>query len=95
VVEPTDSTWYWREWHSFDASGNLTMKISGWQADGIRWSGQLECPATHTDHRFWRWVLFESGCTSDLINDAELAELRTRFAKIAEPKVAPDCGGIT
>jgi len=98
VIEPTDSTWYWREWHSFDASGNLTMKMSGWQADGVRWSGQLECPTTHTDYRFWRWVLFESGCSSDLINDAELAELaelRTRFAKTAEPKVAPDCGGIT
>jgi hypothetical protein len=40
-------------------------------------------------------VLFESDCTSDLINDAELAELRTRFAKTSEPKVAPDCGGIT
>jgi hypothetical protein len=65
------------------------MKISGWQADGIRWSGQLECPTTHTDHRFWRWVLFESGCTSNLIDDAELAELRARFAKTADPSYVP------
>ena len=90
VVEPTDSTWHWREWHQFDATGNLAMKVSGWTADGVRWSGQLECPTDHPDYAFWRWVLFQSGCTSDLIDDAELAELRARFAKTAEPAAAPD-----
>ncbi|MEI8021837.1 MAG: hypothetical protein WCH39_26745 [Schlesneria sp.] len=27
---PTDMTWYWREWHSYDKDGTLHMKISGW-----------------------------------------------------------------
>ncbi len=87
VIEPTDSTWYWREWHSFDDEGNLVMKISGWQADGVRWSGQLECATDHPDYAFWKWVLFESGCTSDLINDAELAELRARFAETTRKSI--------
>ena len=39
VVEPTDATWYWRADHLFDARGNLSMPVSGWQADGVRWSG--------------------------------------------------------
>ena len=92
VIEPTDSTWYWREWHSFDAGGNLTMYVSGWTADDVRWSGRLECPTNHPDHLFWRWVLSESGCESDLINDAELAVLRTQFARPAEPGTAPGRG---
>jgi hypothetical protein len=90
VTPPTDSTWYWREWHSFDADGGLTIKVSGWRADGARWSGQLECASGDPDYAFWRWVLFQSGCTSDLIDDAELAELRARFAKTAEPNAPPD-----
>jgi hypothetical protein len=81
VVTLTDSTWYWQEWHSFDASGNLAMKISGCQADGVRWCGQLDCKTDDPDYSFWVWVLSESGCTSDLIDDAELADLRVRFAK--------------
>jgi hypothetical protein len=81
VYPPTNSTWYWREWHSFDADGNLAMKVSGWQADGVRWSGQLECAPNDPDYPFWRWVLFQSSFKSDLINETELAELRARFAK--------------
>ncbi|HLJ94835.1 MAG TPA: hypothetical protein VKU02_16785 [Gemmataceae bacterium] len=81
VIPPTDSTWYWREWHSFDGSGNLTMKVSGWRADGGRWSGQLECATGDPDYAFWRWVLLQSGCTSDRITETELAELRARFAR--------------
>src|SRR3954454_5654847 len=34
VIPPYDCTWHWREWHSFDTGGKLTMKVSGWQADG-------------------------------------------------------------
>lgn len=83
VVEPTNSTWHWRADHSFDAEGNLSMPMSGWTADGVQWSGAFACPVDHPDHAFWRWVLFESGCTSDLIGDAELADLRSRFATIA------------
>jgi hypothetical protein len=81
VPPPTDSTWYWREWRSFDADGKLTMKVSGCQADGVHWSGQLECAPGDPDHAFWTWVLSQSGCTSDLISEAELVELRRRFAK--------------
>jgi hypothetical protein len=81
VIPPTDSTWYWREWHTFNEGGKLTMKISGWRADGVRWSGQLECGPGELDYEFWRWVLFQSGCTSDLIDEAEVAELRARFAR--------------
>lgn len=77
--EPTDTTWYWREWHSFDDAGTLHMKISGWQADDVRWSGQLECPTEHSDYQFWQWVLNESGCTKDLISDTDLNELRAAF----------------
>jgi hypothetical protein len=80
VIPPYDSTWYWREWHSFGADGKLTMKVSGWQADGVRWSGQLECAPGEPDYAFWRWVLLESGYTKDLIEEAEVAELRARFA---------------
>jgi len=83
VVEPTDLTWYWREWHSFDVTGKLTMKVSGWQADDIRWSGQLECAPDDPDYAFWKWVLLQSGCTSDLIDETEVAELRARFAQAA------------
>ncbi len=79
VFPPTDSTWYWREWHSFDGRRNLTMKVSGWRPDGVRWSGQLECPTSDPDHAFWKWVLLQSGYTSDLIS--ETADLRARFAK--------------
>ncbi len=85
VVEPTDMTWYWRAHHWLDASGNLWMPVSGWQADGVRWSGEFACPVGHPDYAFWRWVLCESGCTSDLVGDEELMELRTRFASHAEP----------
>jgi hypothetical protein len=83
TVKEVYSTWYWREWHSFDGSGNLTIKVSGWQADGVRWSGQLECATGDPDYAFWRWVLLQSGCTSDLISETELADLRTRFANTA------------
>ena len=69
--------------HLFDARGNLSMPLSGWTTDGVRWSGGFACPVDHADHDFWRWVLLESGCTLDLIGDAELAELRTRFAQMA------------
>jgi hypothetical protein len=81
VVEPTNQTWYWRADYSFDASGDLSMPVSGWRADGVRWSGGFACPVDHPDHTFWRWVLLDSCCTSDLIGDAELAELRGRFAR--------------
>jgi hypothetical protein len=81
VTPPTDSTWYWRERHSFDGGGNLTMKVSGWGADGVRWCGQLECATGDPDYAFWRWVLLQSGCTSDLISETELADLRARFVK--------------
>jgi hypothetical protein len=81
VTPPTDSTWYWREWHTFDASGNQTIKVSGWQADGVRWCGQFECETDDPDYAFWPWVLLQSGCTSDLISETELADLRARFAK--------------
>src|SRR4051812_30070914 len=37
LVEATDTTWYWRADHSFDAQGNLSMPFSGWNADGVRW----------------------------------------------------------
>lgn len=77
--EPTDSTWYWREWHSFDEAGTLFMKMSGWQADGVRWSGEMERQVDHPDYAFWLWLLNESGCTKDLISDTDLDELRARF----------------
>src|SRR5262249_38297428 len=76
--------------HSFDAAGNLAMPVSGWRADGVRWSGGFACPVGHPDHTFWRWVLSESGCTSDLIGDAELAELRARFARAAGEPGTPN-----
>src|SRR5262245_42996742 len=41
VIPATDSTWYWREWHVFDRAGKLTIKTSGYEADGTHWSGQL------------------------------------------------------
>jgi hypothetical protein len=88
VVEPTDLTWYWREHHSFDARGNLWMPVSGWQADGVRWSGGFACPVDHPDHTFWRWVLFDSGCTADMIEEAELTELRSRFERHVRGKPA-------
>lgn len=34
--EPRYTTWYWREWHSYDDDGTLHMKISGWRADDVR-----------------------------------------------------------
>jgi hypothetical protein len=84
VIPPTDSTWYWRDWHSFDGDGNLTMKVSGWRADGVRWSGEFKCATSDPDYAFWRWVLLQSGCTSDLIDEAEVAELRARFTQATE-----------
>jgi hypothetical protein len=81
VIPPTDHTFYWREVHSFDADGKLTMYASGVRADGVHWSGQFTCAPGDPDHAFWRWVLLQSGCTSDLINEAEVAELRARFAQ--------------
>lgn len=79
VVEPTDISWYWREWHTYDKDGTLRMKISGWTADDMRWSGELECAVDHSDHAFWKWVLDRSGCTSKLIDDTELEELRSTY----------------
>jgi hypothetical protein len=90
VAEPTDLSWYWRPLHAFDASGNLSMRRSGWRADGVRWSGEFSCPVDHPDYAFWRWVLLESGGTEDLIGDAELSKLRTRFARLAEAAAAED-----
>jgi hypothetical protein len=79
-VSPTiDVTFYWREAHAFDGDGNLTMYASGCRANGVHWSGQLECSTGDPDYAFWRWVLVESGCTSDLISDTELERLRARF----------------
>jgi hypothetical protein len=83
VTSARDCTYHWREWHSFDEAGILTMKVSGYRADGCHWSGQLECSPDHVDYEFWCWVLLESGCSSDLINDEELVDLRERFARIA------------
>jgi hypothetical protein len=77
--EPTDTRWYWREWHSFDADGTLHMKISGLQADDVWWSGAMECRRDHRDHELWRWILNESGCTKDLIGDADFNELRAQY----------------
>lgn len=79
VTPAADCTWYWREWHSYDQAGTLHMKISGWTAEGSRWSGELECPIEHPDYPFWKWVLYESGCPSDLIDEHELNRLRARF----------------
>ncbi len=76
---PTDTTWYWREWHSYHEDGKLYMKISGWQANSVRWSGELECPRDHQDYALWHWILNESGCTKDLISDADLDELRAQY----------------
>ena len=80
VIPPTDSTFYWRETASFAASGKLTMNASGVRADGVHWTGVFECAPGHSDYPFWKWVLSQSGCTSDLITDSELAKLRARFA---------------
>lgn len=77
--EPIDTTWYWRDWHSYDDEGTLHMKISGWRADDVRWSGELECPRNHHDYDLWRWILKESGCTKDLISDTDLDGLRARY----------------
>lgn len=83
VIPATDLTCYWRESYSFDSDGNLTINASGWQANGVHWTGSFSCAAGDPDYDFWRWVLQESGCTSDLINDKELAELRARYAMTA------------
>ncbi len=80
---------YWRADYSFDAEGNLSMPLSGWTAEDVRWSGCFACSVDHADYAFWRWVLLESGCTSDLIGDEELAALRTRYAKTTEPNAIP------
>lgn len=77
--EPTDTTWYWRKWHTYDDAGTLHMKISGWQADGVRWSGERECPRDHPDFILWRWILQESGFTQELISNTDLDELRIRY----------------
>ncbi|XZE44085.1 hypothetical protein SH467x_003673 [Pirellulaceae bacterium SH467] len=77
--QPNDTTCYWREWHSFDDNGTLHMKISGWRADDVRWSGELECPRDHRDYDLWGWILNESGCTKYLISDTDLDELRTQY----------------
>ena len=77
--KPTDTTWYWREWHSYDDDGTLHMKISGWKADDVRWSGEMECARDHRDYELWRWILNESGCTKDLISDTGLDELRAQY----------------
>jgi hypothetical protein len=61
------------------------MPLSGWNADGVRWSGGFACAVDHPDYAFWRWVLLESGCTSDLISNEELEGLRDRFTKTIEP----------
>ncbi len=79
VFEPTDEIWHWQADHGFDADGNLSMPVSRWQVDGIRWSGSFSCPTTDADYAFWRWVVLEAGCTSNLIGNAEVAELRDRF----------------
>lgn len=77
--EPKDTTWYWRDWHSYDDNGTLHLKVSGWQADGVRWSGALECRPDHPDYALWQWILSKSGCTQDLISDTDLIELRAKF----------------
>lgn len=77
--EPTDITWYWREWHTFDDAGTLRMKVSGWLADDTRWSGEWTCPTDHSDYGFWKWVLKESGCTEELISSIDLEELRAAY----------------
>jgi hypothetical protein len=77
--ERIDTIWYWRDWHSYDLEGTLHIKISGWRADDIRWSGAFECPRNHQDHDLWRWILHESGCTKDLISDTDLNELQAQY----------------
>jgi hypothetical protein len=77
--EPTDTTWYWREWHSYDGEGTLLMKTSGSQADDVRWSGAFECPRDHRDYDLWQWILNKSGCTKHLISDTDLSELRAQY----------------
>ncbi len=77
--QPTDTTWYWREWHSYDEHGTLFMKLSGWKADDVRWSGQLECPPNHRDYNLWQWILNDSGCIKKLISDTDLEQLRANY----------------
>ena len=81
VPEQQDQSWVWRDWYSFDDDGTLSVQASGWQADGTRWSGALVLPRDHADHAFWKWVVLESGCDSDLIDDAEVEQLKARFAE--------------
>ncbi|MFO0941035.1 MAG: hypothetical protein U0930_09725 [Pirellulales bacterium] len=88
--EPRDTTWYWREWHSYDDDGTLHMKISGWQADDVRWSGALECPRDHRDYDFWLWMLNESGCKKDLISDTDL---EPTSSSIPERQITIACNG--
>jgi hypothetical protein len=72
VPAPKDHTWHWREWHAFGEDGTLTMKTSGWRADGTRWTGSFSCGTVDPDYPFWCWLLSDSGCTTDLIDDDEL-----------------------
>ena len=78
--EPTDITWYWREAHSFGDAGTLVMTISGWDADGTRWSGGMEWTVDHPDYDLWQWILNESNCTKDLISDTDLESLRAVYS---------------
>ncbi len=77
--QPVDTTWYWRDWHFYDAEGTLHMKTSGLTADDIRWSGAFECPRSHNDHDLWCWILNESGYAKDLISDTDLDDLRAQY----------------
>jgi hypothetical protein len=90
VIEPRDTTWYWRKWRQYDQDGTLRMKISGWTADDVRWSGEFECPVHHPDFEFWRWVFERSGCSKDLIDDMEVEELRSAYKRAKSPSVDAD-----
>ncbi|MBI1247771.1 hypothetical protein GC197_07965 [bacterium] len=77
--EPRDVTYYWLRMHAYREDGKLEMTISGWEANGTRWSGAMECSPGHPDYALWQWVLTDSGCNKDLISDKDLAELRAQF----------------
>src|SRR5262245_5248036 len=59
-AEPQDTAFYWHTWHGYKENGALFMKISGYLADGVHWSGEMDCPPEHEDFELWQWVIHES-----------------------------------
>lgn len=77
-VWEAESTFYWRDWHSFAEDGTLEIKASVYNEEG-----HLSCVFTFRpddpDYELWLWIIGQGDRFKEIISDAELEAIREEY----------------